>query len=90
MPDAITTLFKYIKGKFLSSIRNTSNPIHVNNQRHNSSKMESSSEKGNPQIESNVFIKARNGKYQHIESVVINLVNEVDLMNKRLDQIDTR
>ena len=52
--------------------------------------MESSSEKGNPQIESNVFIKARNGKYQHIESVVINLVNEVDLMNKRLDQIDTK
>ena len=52
--------------------------------------METSSEKDNPEIASNVYIKARNGKYQHIESVVINLVSEVELMNKRLDQITTK
>ena len=74
----------------MSNNRHKPNPIHVNNQRHNSSKIESSSEKGTPQIVSHVYVKATNGKYQHIESVVINLVNEVDLMNKRLDQIDTK
>ena len=52
--------------------------------------MESLPEKENTQIESNVYIKTRNGKYQHMESVVINLVNEIKLMNQRLDQITAK
>ena len=86
----MTSLFNYIKGKIFCNNRLKSYPIPDKNQMHKYSKTESLPEIENPQIESNVYIKTRNGKQQHVELVFIDLVNEIKLINQRLDQMTAK
>ena len=90
LPDAMISLFNYIKGKILCYNRFKSHPIPDNNKMHNSSKMDSLPEIEIPQIESNVYVKTRKEKHPNIELEVINLVNEIKLINQRLDQLTTK
>ena len=81
----MATIFNYIKGKLFFKKRPKSNQLHDKHHIHNSSNLGEKFQSG-----SNVSIKMRNRKYQQIESVIIDLFNEMNLINQRLDQITTK